>query len=143
MSQKWDSGNARDNSAVANDQRTAFDDHNYIGFALKDGGDRDSLMRSACNDHRTVNGQAFTITGEWSMTSSVSPDDKDFFRKFFTAQQQLYEEPGMSGWIYWTWKTQLNDPRWTYSHATYLNLIPTDAASLERNVYQDICYPYR
>ncbi|XP_047051884.1 probable glucan endo-1,6-beta-glucosidase B, partial [Lolium rigidum] len=143
MSQKWDSGNARDNSAVANDKYVAFDDHNYIGFAISDRGNRDSLMRSACNDHRIVNGQAFAITGEWSMTSDVSPDDTDFFKKFFTAQQQLYEEPGMSGWIYWTWKTQLNDPRWTYSHATYLKLVPTDAAALERNVYQDVCYPYR
>nr|ABK27199.1 beta-1,6-glucanase [Epichloe festucae var. lolii] len=143
MSQKWDSGNPRDNSAVANDKLTAFDDHNYIGFAVKDKGNRDKLMKSACRDNRVVDGQTFAITGEWSMTSDVSPDDKDFFKKFFTAQKQLYEAPGMSGWVYWTWKTQLNDPRWTYSDATYRKLIPTDAVGLERNVYQDVCSSYR
>ncbi|KAK2592733.1 hypothetical protein QQS21_009576 [Conoideocrella luteorostrata] len=143
MSSKWDSGNPRDNSAVKNDKLTAFDDHNYIGFALgKQNGDRNKLMQSACHDNRVVDGQKFAITGEWSMTSNVgvdSNDEKAFFKKFFTAQQQLYEKPGMNGWVYWTWKTELNDPRWTYSDATAKKLVPTDAAALEKNVYQDVC----
>lgn len=143
MSSKWDSGNPRDNSDVANDKLTSYDDHNYIGFALGDNDDDQSaLMRSACTDNRVVNGQDFAITGEWSMTSKVDPSNADFFKKFFTAQQQLYEKPGMSGWVYWTWKTELNDPRWTYSDATARKLIPTDAEELERNVYQDVCAGY-
>jgi aryl-phospho-beta-D-glucosidase BglC (GH1 family) len=145
MSLKWESGNPRHDSAVANDKLTAFDDHNYISFgfdAPQDKGNRVKLMKRACTDSRVVDEQTFAITGEWSMTSNVSPDDTDFFQKFFTAQQQLYEKPGMSGWVYWTWKTQLNDPRWTYSDATYRKLIPTDAAGLEMNVYQDVCSNY-
>ncbi|KAM0258942.1 hypothetical protein ACHAQJ_003598 [Trichoderma viride] len=144
MSSKWDSGDARSNSAVANDPMTGFDDHNYIGFALgNNNGDQYSLMHSACTDTRVVSGQTFAITGEWSMTSGVDASNTAFFKEFFTAQQQLYESPGMDGWIYWTWKTELNDPRWTYSDATYLNLIPTTAAGLEQNVYQDVCAAYR
>lgn len=143
MSNKWDSGDPRTSATVANDPFTAFDDHNYIGFALANGGDQYSLMHSACTDSRLVNGESFDITGEWSMTSSVDWQDSSFFSKFFTAQQQLYETPGMSGWVYWTWKTELNDPRWTYSYATYLKYIPTDAASLQNNVYQDVCAGYR
>ncbi|KAH7227595.1 glycoside hydrolase superfamily [Fusarium oxysporum] len=144
MSSKWDSGNPRSVSSVANDPYTAFDDHNYIGFALgNDNGDQYKLMHSACTDSRLVSGQDFTFTGEWSMTSNADWHDKNFFNKFFTAQQQLYEKPGMAGWIYWTWKTETNDPRWTYSYATYLNYIPTDAAGLEKNVYQDVCAGYR
>ncbi|EFY84753.1 hypothetical protein J3459_014031 [Metarhizium acridum] len=140
MSSKWDSGDARTAAAVANDAMTAFDDHNYIGFALgNNNGDQYRLMHSACTDSRVVDGQAFEFTGEWSMTSNVDWKNADFFKKFFTAQQQLYEKPGMDGWIYWTWKTELNDPRWTYSYATYLNYVPTDAAGLEKNVYQDVC----
>lgn len=139
MSSKWDSGNPRATSAVANDPNTAFDDHNYIGFALGETGDQGALMNSACTDSRVVSGQSFTITGEWSMTSGVDPSDTAFFKKWFTAQQQLYEKPGMSGWVYWTWKTELNDPRWTYSDATYLGLVPTTAAGLEQNVYQQVC----
>jgi glucan endo-1,6-beta-glucosidase len=141
MSSKWDSGNARDAAAVRNDAWTGFDDHNYIGFALGNDRNRDQgeLLRSACRDSRVVAGQDYAITGEWSMTSGVDWQDANFFRRFFTAQQQLYEKPGMDGWVYWTWKTELNDPRWTYSHATSLGYVPTDAVALERNVYQDVC----
>ncbi|KAI3400868.1 hypothetical protein diail_1557 [Diaporthe ilicicola] len=141
MSSKWGSGNPRDNSDVANDKWTAYDDHNYIGFALGD--DQSALMHSACTDNRVVDGQDFAITGEWSMTSKVDPGNADFFKKFFTAQQQLYEKPGMNGWVYWTWKTELNDPRWTYSDATARKWVPTDAEELERNLYQDVCADYK
>ena len=139
MSSKWSSGDPRSSSAVANDPHTAFDDHNYIGFALGETGDQNSLMQSACTDSRVVSGQSYTLTGEWSMTSGVDASDSTFFKNWFTAQQQLYEKPGMAGWVYWTWKTELNDPRWTYSDATYLGLVPTDAAGLEQNVYTDVC----
>ncbi|KAI1848024.1 hypothetical protein JX266_006137 [Neoarthrinium moseri] len=143
MSSKWDSGDARTNAAIANDPFTSFDDHNYIGFAQQNSGDQYRLMHSACTDSRVVNGQDFAITGEWSMTSGVDWHDGNFFKKFFTAQQQLYEAPGMDGWVFWTWKTELNDPRWTYSYATYLGYVPTDAAGLQNNVYQDVCAGYR
>ncbi|CAM1509801.1 Fc.00g001360.m01.CDS01 [Cosmosporella sp. VM-42] len=144
MSSKWDSGDARTVASVANDGFTAFDDHNYIGFALGDqNGDQYKLMHSACTDSRVVNGQNFEFTGEWSMTSGVDWNNADFFKKWWTAQQQLYESPGMNGWVYWTWKTELNDPRWTYSHATYLKYVPTDAAALEKNVYWDVCTGFR
>ncbi|KAK9443383.1 beta-1,6-glucanase [Metarhizium brunneum] len=144
MSSKWDAGDARAAATVARDPATAFDDHNYIGFALgSSNGDQRRLMHSACTDSRVVKGQAFAVTGEWSMTSGVDWKDAGFFKRFFTAQQQLYEKPGMDGWIYWTWKTELNDPRWTYSYATYLNYVPTDAAALEKNVYQDVCSGFR
>lgn len=142
MSQKWLSGNPRSTSAVQNDQMTSYDDHNYIGFALQGTSDQYSLMHSACTDTRVVSGQDFTVTGEWSMTSGVDWHDQGFFKKFFTAQQQLYETPGMSGWMYWTWKTELNDPRWTYSYATSLGYVPTNAADLDNNVFQDVCSGY-
>ncbi|KAF4979260.1 hypothetical protein FZEAL_4505 [Fusarium zealandicum] len=143
MSSKWDSGDARTSSSIANYPRAAFDDHNYIGFTVQDRGSQSQLMQNACTGSRVVQGQDFAITGEWSMTSDVAWQDKDFFNKFFTAQQQLYEKPGMDGWVYWTWKTELNDPRWTYSYATSLGYIPDDAAGLEKNVYRDVCAGFR
>lgn len=143
MSSKWQSGDPRTTAAVKNDPMTGFDDHNYIGFGVQDNSNKYQLMHSACSDSRVVDGEDFEITGEWSMTSSVDKNDGDWFTQWFTAQQQLYEKPGMDGWVYWTWKTELNDPRWTYSYATYLNYIPTDAAGLENNVYQDVCSGYR
>lgn len=145
MAAKWDSGDPRWNSDVANDPITAFDDHNYIGFALNnnDRGNQQLLMQSACTDSRLSPGENFLITGEWSMTSNVDWSDTNFFKKFWTAQQQMYEVPGMSGWIYWTWRTELNDPRWDYQNATQHGLVPTNAAALEANVFQDVCQPWR
>ncbi|KAK0385682.1 hypothetical protein NLU13_6859 [Sarocladium strictum] len=141
MSEKWGSGDPRTVPEITADPAVAFDDHNYIGFALQgaDRADQFKLMNLACTDSRLVDGQDFIIAGEWSMTSDVAWQDADFFKKFFTAQQQLYEKPGMAGWIFWTWKTELDDPRWTYSKATFENLIPQDAAGLENNVFQDVC----
>ncbi|KAJ2980841.1 hypothetical protein NQ176_g2391 [Zarea fungicola] len=124
---------------AANDPNTAFDDHNYIGFALGGSSDQAALMKSACTDSRLVSGQNVTITGEWSMTSGVAASDTAFFTRWFTAQQQLYEKPGMAGWVFWTWKTDLNDPRWTYSVAADQGLIPTTASDLEQNVFQQVC----
>jgi len=144
MDRKWLAGDPRSSSTVANDGMTAFDDHNYIGFAVANNGDQTALMQSACTDDRRESGEAFKIEGEWSLTCGVDwNNNQAFFSKWFTAQQQLYEEPGMAGWVYWTWKTELNDPRWTYSHLTSLNWVPTNAAALQQNVFQDVCQPWR
>lgn len=148
MSDKWQSGNPRATSDVRNDVKVGFDDHNYASFGFPAGqrSNQYNLMHRVCTDNRVVDGESgFEITGEWSMTSDVDLQDTSFFKKWFTAQQQLYEVPGMSGWVYWTWKTQgLNgDPRWTYSSATAQGLVPTTAEGLERNVYQDVCSGFR
>jgi hypothetical protein len=144
MSEKWGSGDPRTVSALKADSAVAFDDHDYIGFALSgaDRADQYKLMHSACTDNRVVSGENLINAGEWSMTSDVAWQDTAFFKKFFAAQQQVYEKPGMAGWVFWTWKTELDDPRWTYSKATYENLIPKDAAALQSNVYQDVCSGY-
>ncbi|KAK8045814.1 hypothetical protein PG996_013878 [Apiospora saccharicola] len=145
MSSTWRSGDPRASPSVRDGSMTAFDDHNYIGFSFDEetGKDKYQLMHRACTDSRLSPGEDFRITGEWSMTSGVDWEDADFFKKFFTAQQQLYEKPGMNGWVFWTWKTELNDPRWTYSYATYLNYVPSNAVGLENNVYQDVCAGFR
>lgn len=143
MSSLWGSGDPRTSSSVRNDPMVAFDDHNYIGFVPTIANDKYSLMNNACTGSRLVDGENFKITGEWSMISGIDWHDVDFFKMFFTAQQQLYEKPGMDGWIFWTWKTELDNPRWTYSYATFLNYIPSDAIGLENNVYRDVCSGYR
>ncbi|POS69807.1 hypothetical protein DHEL01_v211796 [Diaporthe helianthi] len=88
MSKKWDAGDPRQSSAVANDQLSAYDDHNYI-FYGDTKGDQSAFMRSACTDSRVTAGEDFVITGEWSLTSGVDPDNADnadFFKKYFAAQ---------------------------------------------------------
>ncbi|KAG5913691.1 hypothetical protein E4U42_000925 [Claviceps africana] len=143
MSRYWQAGDPRAMATIQFDGRIAYDDHKYIGITIGDDrANQSKLMRWACIHDRLMHDQEIALTGAWSMTSGVSADNADFFRKFFTAQQQLYEESGMSGWVYWTWKTELNDPRWTYSVATARKLVPTDAAGLEANVHQDVCSGY-
>ena len=131
MSQKWDSGNPRDSPDVAGDPWIAFDDHNYIGFALSSGS-QDDLMRSACTDQRHVDGEDIAITGEWSLTSDVDWSDTDFFRRWFTAQQQLYEKDGMGGWVYWTWKTE-STVLWSYELALKAGIMPKKAYKRDFN----------
>jgi len=144
MDKKWLGGDPRATAAVRNDALVAFDDHNYIGL---DDAKGPVLMERTCTDHRQEAGEDFKVVGEWSLRSGgvnwTDSASREFFTKWFTAQQQMYEEPGMAGWVFWTWKTELNDPTWTYSHLTALNWIPTDAAGLQQNVYQDVCQPWR
>jgi hypothetical protein len=65
-----------------------------------------------------------TIVGEWSISVAseverdpewdTTPQNKDFYTRFFAAQITNYEATTL-GWIFWSWKTQLNDYRWSYS----------------------------
>lgn len=144
MSEKWIPANPRQSSQVASDARTGFDDHNYVGF---NGGlgSQQAIMQNICGDSRSVAGQDFQITGEWSMVLTNVDGDDAFYKDYFTAQQQLYEKPAngdnpdMDGWVWWTWKTQTNTPQWDYQLAISQGVIPKGAAALENNVYQDVC----
>lgn len=132
----------RASSGVANDPRTAYDDHNYIAF---NNNNADEIMNTACTGQRAVAGQDFMITGEWSNINQVQGADETFYKNYFTAQQQQYEKPAfddkpaMAGWVYWTWKTQTGNPDWDYSLALSMGWIPNGADALEQNVYNVVC----
>lgn len=140
MSEKWIPDDPRKSSAVASDARTGFDDHNYVGSQ----GSQQAVMQNVCGDSRSVSGQDFQITGEWSLLFG-GQGDNDFYRDLFTAQQQLYEKPAngdnpdMDGWVRWTWKTQGQGVQWDYQLALSQGIIPKGAEALEQNVYQDVC----
>src|SRR4051812_16239942 len=72
-----------------------------------------------------------TIVGEFSLSvpdnvqwnGDWHPDsNKDFYNRWFAAQIIRYERD-TNGWIFWSWKTQLGDYRWSYQGMSRLRLL--------------------
>ena len=55
-------------------------------------------------------------------------DNLAFYQSWFAAQAQCYER--VDGWIFWSWKAQLGDPRWSYTDAVAAGMIPSDLNSI-------------
>ncbi|EHK97475.1 putative Glucan endo-1,6-beta-glucosidase B [Glarea lozoyensis 74030] len=93
----------------------------------------------AYDDHRNWP----TIVGEFSLSvpdnvqwnGDWHPDsNKDFYNRWFAAQIIRYERD-TNGWIFWSWKTQLGDYRWSYQEAVAAGVIPSNAASINRGAF--------
>jgi hypothetical protein len=117
MDKLWGSG---DPNQYLNDlYYAAYDDHRYLKWDTSVDVSHDSYISDSCNDNRDSNTP--TIVGEWSLavpddvqsTSNWDPSSNtDFYKKWFAAQVHSYEK--QQGWVFWTWKAQLNDYRWSY-----------------------------
>jgi hypothetical protein len=67
-------------------------------------------------------GDTPTIVGEFSLsvpddvewTSAWDPSTQQAFYSQWFAAQVLKYEADTNGWIFWTWKSQLGDYRWSY-----------------------------
>jgi hypothetical protein len=84
------------------------------------------------------------IVGEWSLATSHSgnselsitlPDAAAFYRQWFGAQIHSYEN--QRGWVFWTWKVNLQDWRWGYQQAIQAGAIPTGNPQNANN--PDVC----
>lgn len=129
MNAKWGSGNPAD--YLPNNYFAAYDDHRYIKYDTSVATSHDAYISASCNDDR--GGNTPTIVGEWSLSPNsdvendsdwTASDNIAFYQEWFGAQVQAYEK--QQGWIFWTWKTDLNDPRWGYRDAVNAGIIPTD-----------------
>lgn len=121
MSSLWGSGNPNEFLPDARGP-TSYDDHRYLKWDTSVTVDKDAYIKESCGDDRTADGEDHIIVGEWSISV---PDDvegsadwspsgnADFYKKWFAAQVQTYERSA-GGWVFWTWKAALNDPRWSY-----------------------------
>ncbi|CAF9929279.1 MAG: hypothetical protein GOMPHAMPRED_005357 [Gomphillus americanus] len=129
MDNAWGSGDPT--QYLSNNWEAAYDDHNYIGFSPVSVVQADYLQ-AACNPR---GGNWPLIVGEWSMVvaNSAWPPQANvqFYKDFFARQARTYEK--QLGWIYWTWKTDLNDPRWDYSAAVAAGIIPKNLDSMDAN----------
>ncbi len=99
----------------------ACDDHRYLKWDPSVPVSHDSYIQTSCRDNRS-GPDSPTIVGEFSLSvpDDVAGNDDwepsknvDFYKKWFAAQVTAYETKS-SGWVFWTWKSELGDYRWSY-----------------------------
>ncbi|CAG8017015.1 unnamed protein product [Penicillium olsonii] len=117
MDESWGSGNP--NEYLDDLTYMAYDDHRYLKWDTSVDVSHESYISTSCGDRRDSNSP--NIVGEWSL---AVPDDveqssdwdpssnTEFYAKWFAAQVHSYEK--QQGWVFWTWKAQLDDYRWSY-----------------------------
>lgn len=158
MDQLWGAGNPKSN--LPGDSRIVFDDHNYVGGAVSANShpndpqnvkQADYMWYTCYTDNRQTDGDSPKIVQEFSLTVSGDVENNSefnwqttanqpFYKQWWIAQQRLYEQT--NGWIFWSWKTELNNPRWDYSYLVYLGWVGTSAAALDASRQQDVCLSY-
>ncbi|KUL91588.1 hypothetical protein ZTR_01680 [Talaromyces verruculosus] len=133
MNNLWGSGDPT--SYLTDNYFAAYDDHRYIKWDTRVAVSQDNYIRSSCADHR--GGDRPTIVSEWSLSV---PDDvqdtadwdpstnQEFYAKWFAAQVIAYERH--EGWLFWSWKSELGDYRWSYQDAVAAGVIPKDLDSV-------------
>lgn len=137
MSDLWGSGNPQE--FLGDDAGdTAYDDHRYLKFDDSVPVSQEGYLSESCNNDRVA--EDTLVIGEWSLSvnddvegdDDWSPDSqKDFYAKWFAAQIQSYERSAL-GWVFWSWKAALNDPRWSYK-GTYPAVCPKSAVCVCAN----------
>ncbi|KAL4884221.1 glycoside hydrolase superfamily, partial [Aspergillus karnatakaensis] len=135
MNQKWGSGEPTE--FLTDTYFAAYDDHRYLKWADV-AVDKETYISTSCNDDR--GGNTPVIVGEWSLSV---PDgvqwsgewepagNVDFYKRWFAAQVVAYER--QLGWVFWTWRADLGDYRWSYKDAVDAGVIPRDLDSIHDN----------
>jgi len=143
MDKNWGAG---DPTSTVPNWFNAYDDHEYPKWSSSvQNGTPADYIRYTCQDSRANPGETPLIVGEWSLSvwnENSAPFDKNnnkqFYRDWFAAQVQQYENN--QGWIFWSWKTTLDDYRWSYQKAVQAGVIPTDLSNLR---YSTVCQYYQ
>ncbi|KAH8587557.1 putative endo-beta-1,6-glucanase [Bisporella sp. PMI_857] len=127
MNAQWGSGDP--NQYLTNLYFAAYDDHRYLKWAGTPVS-QSSYISTSCSDNR--GGNTPTVVGEFSLsvpdnvqwTDGWHPNTQQaFYKKWFAAQVIAYERYTI-GWIFWTWKAQLGDYRWSYQDAVAAGVVP-------------------
>lgn len=133
MSKGWGSGDPSAN-LPAGASSVWFDNHRYIKFDGSVARTQDAYLNASCSDHLSIPGETSLVIGEWSI--SVADDventpawqvkdstaNYEFYKKWFKAQTRAYEK--QAGWIFWSWKAELGDWRWSFRDAVMAGIIP-------------------
>ena len=126
MNTMWGAGDPSEHLSDTNN--VAYDDHRYLQWADNQDQTQDAFLKTSCHDDRSQ-GQTPTIVGEFSLSSTQKDGEwdpstnADWYNKWFQAQAKSYESSAY-GWIFWTWKGDLDDPRWSFKDAQSKGLIP-------------------
>jgi hypothetical protein len=120
MNGLWGSGDP--NQYLTNTYFTAYDDHRYLKYDSSVAVSHSSYLSNSCNANRNSDNETPTIVGEFSLSPPTDVQDNSdwstssqtaFYKQWFAAQVTNFES-NTEGWVFWSWKTQLGDYRWSY-----------------------------
>ncbi|XP_055354489.1 uncharacterized protein LOC129600112 [Paramacrobiotus metropolitanus] len=137
MDKRWGAGDPK--AGLTDLWHAAYDNHRYIKYDTSVPPTRQAYLRASCNDD--LSGNWPVVVGEWSISPKISdewgsefnpssPGAAEFYKKWWAAQVMAYEK--QNGWVFWSWKTDLNDYRWSYSLAVEKGIIPKDPTEAYR-----------
>ncbi|CAD6449029.1 fd732be6-2ce2-44fd-9039-4ab52b6fba1e [Sclerotinia trifoliorum] len=135
MDQGWGSGDP--NSGFGDGVFLAYDEHRYLKWSTVSVS-KEAYLKSSCTYDPISSTGGPTVVGEFSISPPDDVQDNGdwststqgaFYKKWFKAQVMGYENHAL-GWIFWTWKSQLNDYRWSYQDAVRAGIIPKDLDSV-------------
>lgn len=125
--------NVTSSSSNSTSSFALLDDHRWIKYDPTISLTRQAYIQTACTtraDSRDLNSRL--VVGEWAMSPAESVQstgtfagnqaNKEWYTRFFAAQMQTYEHDG--GFIYWSWRVDLNDYRWSYQDAVAEGVVP-------------------
>lgn len=132
MDAAWGAGDPK--SALKDTTFTAYDDHRYLKYDSTVPATQAGYLSASCSDAIGTSSSPL-IVGEWSLspadavehTAEFDPNidvNKDFYKKWWAAQVMAYEK-GL-GWVFWSWRADLGDYRWSYKDAVSAGVIPND-----------------
>ncbi|KAJ3380280.1 hypothetical protein HDU84_006047, partial [Entophlyctis sp. JEL0112] len=136
MNSLWGSGDPAE--YLSDTFGITLDDHRYLKWTDTEVS-REAYIATSCSDNR--GGEFQTIVGEFSLsvpdsvqwTDSWEPSSNQaFYSNWFAAQLYAYE--AQKGWIFWSWKTELGDYRWSYKDAVDAGVIPADLAAVDTSI---------
>lgn len=143
MSPSWQAGNAAPYlgpDAVG----VSWDNHRYIKYSstlpLQS-----AYLAASCGDAHNLTTTQVTpgytsfplMIGEWTLSpASVVENDSPvwwirdgtndgFYKRWWAAQVRSYEIAS-AGWLFWSWKAELGDYRWSYKDAVARGIVATD-----------------
>ncbi|TID20522.1 glycoside hydrolase family 5 protein [Venturia nashicola] len=135
MSKSWRAGDPQAN-LPSNASSIWFDSHRYVKWDTSVALNQTAYINASCTEDLSVPGETNLVIGEWSL--SVANDVENtpawgvrnstahyaFYEQWFKAQTIAYEK--QAGWIFWSWKAELGDWRWSYRDAVNEGIIPKD-----------------
>ena len=85
------------------------------------------------NDTPTIVGEfSLSVPDSMQWTSDWHPSTQQaFYSQWFAAQVTKYEQD-TNGWVFWAWKSQLGDYRWSYQDAVAAGVIPGNVADVQQ-----------
>jgi len=142
MNAAWGSGDP--NQYLTNTYFFAHDNHRYLKWDTSVAVSQSSYLQNSCTSNQNPDNWTPTIVGEFSLsvpddvqwTSGWDPSTQQtFYKNWFAAQINGYEAHAY-GWIFWTWKSQLGDYRWSYQDAVAAGVISTDLNSVSYSCWE-------